>query len=351
MFPSLLQGTYINYLMNPTSPSVFIRSLGVHTPERKMTNDELSKIVDTNDEWIKSRSGIAERRIAGPGENPSDMGAKAAAHALKNAGLKVEDIDLLIVATMTPDIPFPSTACILQAKLGLRRDIPAFDVSAACSGFVFAMQVGTDMLRSGNYRRALIVGTEKLSGVIDWQDRTTCVLFGDGAGAVILELTTTPQVGILGNLLGSDGNNAELIHSVAGGSAKPSTPETIANREHCLRMNGKEVFKLAVRVMSESCQRVLTQCGVTSDQVAWFIPHQANYRILEAVAGQLNVGLDRFPSNLERFGNTSAASIPLALEEAWREGKIKHGDLVLLVAFGSGLTWGATLLRWHEPKK
>ena len=338
-------------LMNPAIPSVFIRALGVYTPEKKLTNEDLSKMVDTNDEWIKSRSGISERRIAGPHENPSDMGAWAATNALKNAALKPEDIDLLIVATMTPDVPFPSTACLLQAKLGLRRDIPCFDISAACSGFVFALQVGHDMMRSGNYQRALIIGSEKLSGVLNWEDRTTCVLFGDGAGAAILEKTSEPNVGILGNLLGSDGTNAELIHSLAGGSAKPTTPETLQNREHCLRMNGKEVFKLAVRVMSESCERVLKQCGVSSDQVAWFIPHQANYRILEAVAGQLNVGLDRFPSNLDRFGNTSAASIPLALEEAWRKGKIKHGDLILLVAFGSGLTWGATLLRWHEPKK
>ena len=337
--------------MSTAALSVFIRSVGVHAPERKLTNDDLSKIVDTNDEWIKTRSGISERRIAGPDENPSDMGAKAAAHALKNAGLNPADIDLLIVATMTPDVPFPSTACLLQAKLGLRRDIPAFDVSAACSGFVFALQVGTDMLRSGRYRRALVVGAEKLSNVIDWQDRTTCVLFGDGAGAAVIEATATPNVGILGNLLGSDGVNAELIHCVAGGSAKPATAQTMADREHCLRMNGKEVFKLAVRVMSESCQRVLAQCGVSSDEVAWFIPHQANYRILEAVASQLNVGLDRFPSTLDRYGNTSAASIPLALEEAWRNGKIKHGDLVLLVAFGSGLTWGATLLRWHEPRR
>jgi 3-oxoacyl-[acyl-carrier-protein] synthase-3 len=251
--------------MSTAALSVFIRSVGVHAPERKLTNDDLSKLVDTNDEWIKTRSGISERRIAGPDENPSDMGAKAAAHAMQNAGLNPADIDLLIVATMTPDVPFPSTACLLQAKLGLRRDIPAFDVSAACSGFVFALQVGTDMLRSGRYRRALVVGTEKLSTVMDWQDRTTCVLFGDGAGAAIIETTDVPGVGILGNLLGSDGVNAELIHCVAGGSAKPATAQTMADREHCLRMNGKEVFKLAVRVMSESCQRVLAQCGVSSD--------------------------------------------------------------------------------------
>lgn len=337
--------------MSTAELSVYIRSVGIHTPERRLTNDDLSKIVDTNDEWIKSRSGISERRIAGPTVAPSDMGAMAGAHALKNAELTPADIDLLIVATMTPDVPFPSTACLVQAKLNLRRDIPAFDVSAACSGFLFALQVGTDMVRSGRYRRALVIGAEKLSSVLDWQDRTTCVLFGDGAGAAVIEATTTPAVGILGNLLGSDGVNAELIHCVAGGSAKPASAETLAAREHCLRMNGKEVFKLAVRVMTESCQRVLAQCGVNSDDVKCFIPHQANSRILEAVAGQLNVQLDRFPSNLDRYGNTSAASIPLALEEAWREGKIKHGDLVLLVAFGSGLTWGATLLRWHEPSR
>jgi 3-oxoacyl-[acyl-carrier-protein] synthase-3 len=335
--------------MSRAELSVFIRSLGVHAPDRKLTNAELSAMVDTSDEWIKTRSGISERRIAGPGENPSDMGAKAAAKALARAGLKPEDIDLVIVATMTPDVPFPSTACLLQAKLGLRRDIPCFDVSAACSGFVYALQVGTDMLRAGKYRRALVVGAEKLSSVVDWQDRATCVLFGDGAGAAILETTTTPDVGVLGNLLGADGNNAELLHCVAGGSALPASEQTLRDRQQFLRMNGKEVFKLAVRVMADSCERVLADCGKHSDDVAWFIPHQANIRIVEAVADQLQVGLDRFPINLDRYGNTSAASIPLALEEAWTDGRIKHGDLILIVAFGAGLTWGATLLRWHEP--
>jgi 3-oxoacyl-[acyl-carrier-protein] synthase-3 len=335
--------------MSSTAPSVFIRALGVHTPERILTNQELSKIVDTSDEWIKSRSGISERRIAGPDENPSDMGAKAAQKALTRAKLQPGDIDLLIVATMTPDVPFPSTACLLQAKLGLRRDIPCFDISAACSGFVYALQVGTDMLKSGRYRRALVIGAEKLSSVVDWKDRTTCVLFGDGAGAAVIETTTQPNVGVLSNLLGADGNNAELLHCAAGGSARPATPDSITSGQHFLRMNGKEVFKLAVRVMADSSERALAQAGVHSDQVAWFIPHQANIRIIEAVADQLKVSLDRFPINLDRYGNTSAASIPLALEEAWQQGKIKHGDLVLIVAFGAGLTWGATLLRWHEP--
>ena len=337
--------------MSSAELSVFIRAIGVHTPERKLTNAELSTMVDTSDEWIKTRSGIAERRIAGPDENPSDMGAKAAAQALERARLTPTDVDLLIVATMTPDVPFPSTACLLQAKLGLRRDIPCFDVSAACSGFVYALQVAKDMMRSGAYRRALVVGAEKLSSVVDWSDRTTCVLFGDGAGAVLLETTPEKNVGLLGNLLGADGNNAELLHCAGGGSAAPATADSLRDGKHFLRMNGKEVFRHAVRVMAESCERVLAKCDVTSEQVAWFIPHQANSRILEAVASQLNVGMDRFPSNLERYGNTSAASIPLALEEAWKDGKIKHGDLVLIVAFGAGLTWGATLLRWHEPTR
>jgi 3-oxoacyl-[acyl-carrier-protein] synthase-3 len=337
--------------MSSAELSVFIRAIGVHTPERTLTNAELSKMVDTSDEWIKTRSGIAERRIAGPGENPSDMGAKAATKALERAGLTPADIDLLIVATMTPDVPFPSTACLLQAKLGLRRDIPCFDVSAACSGFVYALQVAKDMMRSGSYRRALVVGAEKLSSVVDWSDRTTCVLFGDGAGAALLETTDEKNVGLLGNILGADGNNAELLHCAGGGSAAPATADSLRDGKHFLRMNGKEVFRHAVRVMAESCERVLAKCDVKSEQVAWFIPHQANIRILEAVASQLNVGMDRFPSNLERYGNTSAASIPLALEEAWKDGKLKHGDLVLIVAFGAGLTWGATLLRWHEPTR
>ena len=337
--------------MSSAELSVFIRAIGVHTPERKLTNAELSTMVDTSDEWIKTRSGIAERRIAAPGENPSDMGAKAAAKTLERAGLTPADVDLLIVATMTPDVPFPSTACLLQAKLGLRRDIPCFDVSAACSGFVYALQVAKDMMRSGAYRRTLVIGSEKLSSVVDWSDRTTCVLFGDGAGAVLLETTPEKNVGLLGNLLGADGNNAELLHCAGGGSAAPATADSLRDGKHFLRMNGKEVFRHAVRVMAESCERVLAKCDVKSEQVAWFIPHQANSRILEAVASQLNVGMDRFPSNLERYGNTSAASIPLALEEAWKDGKIKHGDLVLIVAFGAGLTWGATLLRWHEPPR
>jgi 3-oxoacyl-[acyl-carrier-protein] synthase III len=335
----------------PAPKSVIIRSLGVHTPERRVTNEELSRTVETSDEWIRTRSGIGERRIAAPGENPSDMGAAAARQALGRAGLAPGDIDLLVVATMTPDLPFPSTACLIQAKLGLRTDIPCFDLAAACSGFVYALQVAADMVRGGRHRRALVIGAEKLSSVVDWTDRSTCVLFGDAAGAAVIEACDEPGTGLLAGLLGADGSNAELLWAPAGGSAKPASAETLAAREHYLRMNGKEVFKLAVRVMASSCEKVLAEAGVSSDQVACFIPHQANIRIIEAVAAQLGLGMDRFPLNLECFGNTSAASIPLALEQAWREGRIRHGDLVLMVAFGAGLTWGATLLRWHEPTR
>lgn len=333
--------------MRTSLPSVYIRGLGVHVPDRRVTNDELAKIVDTNDEWIRSRSGIAERRIAGAGENPSDMGVRAAEVAIARSGLVKSDIDMVICATMTPDMPFPSTACLLAAKLGI-PGVPAFDISAACSGFIYLLQVGGAMLRSGACRNVLVVGTEKMSGVLDWSDRTTCVLFGDGAGAAVLSATDVPDVGILGELTGADGSNPELLYCPAGGSAKPATAETVANREHYLRMNGKEVFKLATRVMAGSCEKVLARCGVTSDEVKCFIPHQANIRIIEAVAKQLNIGMERFPLNLDRYGNTSAASIPLALEEAWTQGRIKPGDHVLLVAFGAGLTWGATLIKWHQ---
>lgn len=333
--------------MRTPTPSVYIRGLGVYTPERRLTNEELAKQVDTTDEWIRTRSGIGERRIAADGENPSDMGVKAAEIAIARAGLVKEDIDLVICATMTPDMPFPSTACLIAAKLGL-REVPAFDITAACSGFIYLLQVANHMLRAGEYRNVLIVGAEKLSSFIDWRDRGTCVLFGDAAGAAVLSKTDEPYVGILGNILGADGSNPELLYCPAGGAARPASAETVANREHFLHMNGKEVFKLATRVMAGSCEKVLAKCGVSVDQVKCVIPHQANARIIESVAKQLGVGMDRIPMNLDRYGNTSAASIPLAMEEAFREGRFRHGDYVLLVAFGAGLTWGATLIKWHD---
>ncbi len=335
--------------MRTPTPSVYIRGLGAYAPERRLTNEEIARHVDTTDEWIRTRSGIGERRIAAPGENPSDMAVKAAEIAIARAGLTKEDIDLVICATMTPDMVIPSTACLVAAKLGL-KEVPAFDVGAACSGFIYMLQVGHHMLRAGDYRNVLIVGTEKLSSFVNWQDRNTCVLFGDAAGAAVLSKCDEPYVGILGNVLGSDGSNPELLYCPAGGAARPATPETVANSEHFIRMNGKEVFKLATRVMAASCEKVLAKCGVSLDQVTCVVPHQANARIIETVAKQLNVSMDRIPINLDRYGNTSAASIPLVLEEAYREGRFKHGDYVLLVAFGAGLTWGATLIKWHDAR-
>lgn len=329
--------------MSSAELSVFIRAIGVRTPERKLTNAELSKMVDTSDEWIQTRSGISERRIAGPGENPSDLGAQAAAQALQRAGLTPADVDLLIVATMTPDVPFPSTACLLQAKLGLRRDIPCFDVSAACSGFVYALQVAKDMMRSGAYRRALVVGAEKLSSVVDWSDRTTCVLFGDGAGAVLLETTTEKNVGLLGNLLGADGNNAELLHCAAGGSAVPATADSLREGRHFLRMNGKEVFRFAVTKFKEVMEDAFAKTGLTPADVSQVICHQSNVRIIDAAREKLNIDPSKIYVNIDRYGNSSAGSVPLCLDELWRAGKITKGKPFMMVAFGGGLTWASSV--------
>ncbi len=325
--------------------SVILRGIGSYTPSRVLTNDELSAMVDTSDEWIRSRTGIRERRIAERDETTSDLATKAAREAIKEAGVDLAEIDLLIVATITPDMPFPSTACLVQSKLGLGR-IPAFDIEAACSGFLYATEIATSMIKSGNYKTALVIGAEKLSSITDWEDRTTCVLFGDGAGAAILGRVETPDVGFIGNLMGADGKEAHLLNMPAGGSARQASQETVASGQHFLKMQGNHVFKSAVRVMSQCALEILERHNLSADDITIVIPHQANTRIIEALAGRLGIGMDRFKINLDRFGNTSAASIPIALDEAWRNGRIKSGDYVLLVAFGAGLTWAATLLKW-----
>ncbi len=327
-------------------PSVVIRSLGSYKPKKVLTNNDLSKIVETSDEWIQTRSGIHERRIAEEEETASSMAVEAAKNALKQAQLAPEKIDLLIVATMTPDMLFPATACIVQAKLGLRC-IMAFDVSAACSGFLYALETANHMLKSGRYRHALVIGTEKISSIIDWQDRTTCVLFGDGAGAVVLSKTDTPQVGILDSILFADGSNASLLYMPGGGSACPASQKSLEAQQHFLKMNGKELFKYAVRNMEQACLKILENNGLQVSDIQCIIPHQANIRIIQSLAERLNIPMERFFINIESYGNTSAASIPIALDEAFNEGKIKSGDKILLVAFGAGLTWGATLLQWH----
>ena len=326
--------------------STVILGTGAYAPERILTNAGLTDMVDTSDEWIVTRSGIRERRIAAPGETTSDMGVQAARRALDDAGLAPADIDLLVVATMTPDLPMPAAACILQHKLGLPTTAACFDLNAACTGFVYALDTACAMLSSGRYHKALVVGAEKLSSIVDWKDRTTCVLFGDGAGAVVLGTSPKPDIGLLGTRLGTLGDSVDLLCIPNGGSSTPATSESIAAGSHFIKMKGKEVFKLAVRVMDEAARDILEQHGLRADQISLVIPHQANLRIIEAISDYLELPMERFFVNVDRYGNTSAASIPIALDEARRAGRIKPGDITLLVAFGAGLTYGSALIRW-----
>lgn len=332
--------------MSNQDASVIILGTGSYTPERVVTNDDLAKIVDTSDEWIRTRTGICERRFAAESEATSDMAAKAAKKAIEAAGIERDEIDLIVVATMTPDMPFPSTACLVQDKVGLRK-VTAFDVQAACSGFVYVLNIATSMLRSGGYKKALVIGAEKTSPILDFEDRTTCVLFGDGASAAVLSLSDEPDVGILGSLGGADGSNPDLLYQPGGGSATPSSRESIDARQHYLKMNGKEIFKLAVRVMGQASLDILERHGKTTADIDLVIPHQANMRIIENLAKRMKIPMDQFHNNLDRYGNTSAASIGIALDEAIRKGRIKSGDLVLMVAFGAGLTWGSSLVKWQ----
>lgn len=326
--------------------SVVIQGTGSYAPEKVVSNDDMAKIVDTSDEWIRTRTGIGERRFAEHDETTSDMACKAAEQAIQAAGIERSEIDLIVVATMTPDMPFPSTACLVQSKLGL-PNITAFDTQAACSGFVYGLNIVSGMLLSGRFKKALLIGAEKMSGILDFNDRGTCVLFGDGAGAAILTVEDSPDVGILGCICGADGSNPDLLYQPGGGSAIPPSHESIDAQQHFLKMNGKEIFKLAVRVMGAASTDILEQHGYNSDDIQLVIPHQANMRIIESLKKRLKIPEEKFHNNLERFGNTSAASIPIALDEAYRQGRIASGDLVLLVAFGAGLTWGSTLIKWQ----
>jgi 3-oxoacyl-[acyl-carrier-protein] synthase III len=329
-----------------STPSTVILGTGVYAPKRVMTNAELSKMVDTSDEWIVSRSGIKERRIAGEDESTSMMGEAAGRRALEDAGVRAAEIDLIVVATVTPDTPMPAAACLIQHKLGVPTHAACFDLNAACSGFIYALDTACAMLGSGRYKKALVIGVEKLSTIVDWKDRTTCVLFGDGAGAVVIGLSRTPNLGLIGTRLGAYGESADLLHIPGGGSNAPATAGSIDAGRHFIKMKGKEVFKIAVRGMEEAARDILEQHALTADQISLVIPHQANLRIIEAIAQYLELPMDRFFVNVDRYGNTSAASIPIALDEARRAGRIKAGDLTLLVAFGAGLTYGSALIRW-----
>jgi 3-oxoacyl-[acyl-carrier-protein] synthase-3 len=320
-----------------------IAGTGSYVPERVLTNADLERMVATSDAWIVERTGIRERRIAAPGEACSDLGTRAAARALEAAGVAPADLDLILVATCTGDAPLPSTACLIQQRLGAVR-AAACDLSAACSGFVYGLAVGDAYVRTGS-RHVLVVGAEVMSMLTDWSDRNTCVLFGDGAGAVVLS-PTEGERGILSSHLHSDGNLWELIYVPGGGSRIPPSEKMLADGLQYLKMKGNETFKVAVKMLEEAAREALTANGLTVKDLDLFVPHQANLRIIKAVAARLELPMEKVVLNLDRYGNTSAASIPLALDEAVRAGRVRGGSLVMIEAFGAGLTWASALIRW-----
>ena len=325
---------------------VSIVGTGSYVPPNVVTNEDMEKLVDTTNEWIITRTGIRERHFAGPQEPTSHLGAEAAKRALADAGLKAEDLDMIVVATITPDMGFPNTACFVQNLIGAKKAF-CFDIEAACSGFLYALELGHRMVGSGAIETAMIIGAEKLSSILDWQDRSTCVLFGDAAGAVILQHKSS-QNGILSSVLGADGSLAELLMLPGGGSRHPATEKTVKDRMHYLKMAGKEVFKHAVTKMVKAARDALQKSGLTIDQIDHVIPHQANLRIIDAIHERLDVPREKFIINLDRYGNTSAASVVLALDEAVKQGRIKKRDKVLMIAFGGGFTWGASVVEWYK---
>jgi len=325
------------------TPSVGILGLGYYVPEKILTNADLEKLVETSDEWIRTRTGISQRRIAADGQNTSDLAVQAALAALADAQLKPTDIDLILVATMTPDMPCPATACIVQAKLGAPQ-AAATDVAAACSGFLYGLVMGQQFVATGTYRHVLVIGAEVLSRVVDWKDRSTCVLFGDGAGAAVIGLTDRGK--ILSTVLGSDGTKVDLLKVPGGGTAQPASIQSVEARAHFLKMNGEQVFKHAVRGMSDAAHAAIEKAGLRPEQITCVVPHQANIRIIEAVVKKAGIPLEKVYLNVDRYGNMSAASTIVALCEAVRDGRVKKGDYVLLVVFGAGLTWGACVLQW-----
>ena len=321
-----------------------ITGVGSYVPERILTNADLEKIVDTTDEWITSRTGIKERRMAAEGEHTSTMAVHASHRALEQAELDPAELDLIIVATITPDMPFPATACIVQQQLGATK-AAAFDLEAACSGFIYALEIGHSFIASGVYENILIIGAEKLSTIIDWEDRNTCVLFGDGAGAAVLQRREGAR-GVLATRLGSDGTKADILAMPGGGCRQPATVDSVKAGVHHLKMEGKEVYKAAVNAMTGAAREVLERSGLTMEDIKILIPHQANQRIINAIGDRLGAREDQVFINLHKYGNTSAASVAVALDEVVRSGKIQRGDKILIIAFGAGLTWGATVLEW-----
>ena len=320
---------------------------GKYAPENVLTNDDLSRMVDTSDEWIRTRTGIQTRHIVGEGETTATMGLRAAQAALEVANVTPDQIDLIIVATASPDYPTPATACLVQDALGATR-AGAFDLAAGCSGFVYGLSVASGLIEAGTYDTILVIGAETISHAIDWSDRGTCVLFGDGAGAVVLQASESPG-GVLASVMGADGSGAELLYVPAGGCRRPTSADTVAQGLHFLRMEGRPVFRFAVNIMPRASRLVCERAGLSLDDIELFIPHQANDRILQASARALKIPAERMFTNLEHYGNTSAASIPIALCEAVEAGLIRRGDHLVLVGFGAGLTWAAAAVQWSMP--
>lgn len=323
---------------------VGIVGTGKYVPERILSNKDLEAMVETNDEWIVTRTGIKERRIAAAEEATSDLALHASRLAIEAAGLTAEDIDLIIVATVTPDTLFPSTACLLQEKLGAKK-AAAFDLSAACSGFIYGLATGSSMISTGMYKHVLVVGAETLSRITDYTDRNTCILFGDGAGAVVLGQVAEGR-GFQSFEIGADGSGGDLLKVSGGGSRLPATAESVEQKQHYIHMAGNDVFKFAVRIMGSAAEEALQKAGITKDDIDLLVPHQANIRIIQSALNRLSLSEDKAMINLNNYGNMSAASIPVALAEAVEQNRVKEGDCVLLVGFGGGLTWGASVLTW-----
>ncbi|WP_123378035.1 beta-ketoacyl-ACP synthase III [Aliarcobacter butzleri] len=327
------------------------RSIGAYIPPKIMSNADFEKIIDTSDEWITKRTGIKERRIANEGEASSDLGARAGELAIERAGISKEEIDLVICATVTPDfLCMPSTACLIAAKLGL-PNVMAFDVSAACTGFVYALNVAKAFIESGMKKNVLIVGAEKYSAILDYTDRTTCFLFGDGAGAAIISATNDKSESIIDINCSSDGNYEDLIKTPGGGSKNPCSQEVLENKMACIKMKGNETFKLAVKTLTSDVKTMLEKYNLTNEDINHFIPHQANYRIIKAVGEALDLSDEKTVVTVDKYGNTSAASIPMAMNYAFEQGKIKAGDTILFDAFGGGLTWGSALFKFAPIKR
>ena len=328
-------------------PYAHITGWGMSVPQTIMTNDEISKIVDTNDAWIRDRTGIAERRIAKEGQTTSSLGVEAALKALKVANMRPSELDLIICATSSPDYIFPATACIIQNQIGATK-AGAFDLLAACTGFIYATNMAAQAIRSGSIKSALVIGSETLTRFVNWKDRNTCILFGDGAGAFILQASDKPG-GVYSAVMHSDGSGGDLLIVPASGSVHPATEMTLHEGKHFIEMDGKEVFRFATRAMAQATNEALLAAGIKIEEINWIIPHQANIRIIEAAARGLKQPMDKFIVNLDRYGNTSTASIPIAAVEGVEMGKIKVGDKLVMVGFGAGLTWGALTAEWTGP--